>query len=148
MAAIGMSLFSWFAYRRSGSIVPPSVFRLPSSTFCYLFQASSTLADIAQRSGIVRFDQIPSSVFLECLRLSSSSAHLLQGFLSFFDLPRPLVTFAFTQFVSLYSSSFFDLPSLFLTLFDDEKQISSGDQMDDEEQIGPISGDIIMPKKF
>jgi hypothetical protein len=59
---------------------------------------------------------------------------LLPDFSSLFDLPRPSMTFAFTQFASL--CSFRDLPPLFSTAFDGE------------EQIGPISDNIILPKKL
>jgi hypothetical protein len=66
-------------------------------------------------------------------------------FFKLFDLPASSVTFAFPQFASF--RSFFDHPSLCATAFYDEEQIANGDQMDDEEQIGLISSDIILTKK-
>jgi hypothetical protein len=41
-----------------------------------------------------------------------------------------------------------DLPSLFSTVFDDEEQMGNDNRIDHEEQIGPVSGDIILPKKL
>jgi hypothetical protein len=41
-----------------------------------------------------------------------------------------------------------DTRSLFSTAFDGEEQISNSDRMDDEEQTGPISVNIVLPKKL
>jgi hypothetical protein len=79
------------------------------------------------------------------VRLPVAFFHLLLRFSGFFDLPRPSVTFAFAQFVSPYS--FLDHPSLFSTVFDNEEEIGNSDRMDDEGQIGPIYGEVILPEK-
>jgi hypothetical protein len=68
------------------------------------------------------------------VRLSVAFFQLLLSFSSFFDLPRPSVTFAFVQFVSFRSSC--DLPYLFLSVFDDGEKIADSDRMDDDDQIG------------
>jgi hypothetical protein len=43
---------------------------------------------------------------------------------------------------------FLDLPSRFSTVFDNEEPIGNDDRMDDEEQIGSISSNIVLPKKL
>jgi hypothetical protein len=54
----------------------------------------------------------------------------------------------FAQFVSFRSSSFVTIPSPFSSVFDDEEEIGNGDRMDDEEQVGPISGNIVLPNSY
>jgi hypothetical protein len=73
-------------------------------------------------------------IFPASVRLPAAIFNLLPPFPSLFDLPRPSVTFAFAQFVSFRPVR--DLPSLFSTVFDDE------------EQIGPISGNVVFPKQL
>jgi hypothetical protein len=105
----------------SASVDLPSV-RLPAAFFQFLLPfsrfsdfppARATFPDL-----MVGLDQICSSVFFEILRPSSNHSLLLQGSSTFFDLPRPSITFGFAQFALFCSSSFIDLRSLFSIVSD------------------------------
>jgi hypothetical protein len=53
-----------------------------------------------------------------------------------FELPRPLMTFRFTQFVPFRSRSFFDLPSfLILTVFDEQAHMGTSERIDDGQKV-------------